>query len=298
MLQNNPDIDSIIEVATKIAQSKNHEYVTLEHLLLSMVTYQPFTETLSSFGCIVDEMQREIDTYLDKQTYLSNKGFDPVPKKTHSLERVFNRAFTQVLFSGRQTMQLVDLYLSLMNEERSHVRYFLLKYGVERAAFVEHWNKVNDSPKDGKSKRSRSAVDGILEEHCENLNEQAERGEIDPVIGRELEIEEITQVLAKRNKSNVLMVGDPGVGKTAIAEGLARNIVNGNVPEYLKGFVVYNLDIGSLLAGSKYRGEFEEKLKDVIRALNTKGKCILFIDEAHQMKGAGGEHKVVWTLLI
>jgi ATP-dependent Clp protease ATP-binding subunit ClpA len=151
---------------------------------------------------------------------------------------------------------------------------------------VDYWNKNYVDPK-GK-KKVRNAVDNILEEYCDNLNELAEAGKIDPVIGRESEIDEISHVLAKRNKSNVLMVGDPGVGKTAIAEGLALNIVTGDVPKYLEDYTVYNLDIGSLLAGSKYRGEFEEKLKDVIKALNAKGKCILFIDEAHQMRGAGG----------
>ena len=127
----------------------------------------------------------------------------------------------------------------------------------------------------------------ILKEYCTDLNALATEGKIDPVIGRDYEIDEIAQVLAKRNKSNILMVGDPGVGKTAIAEGLALNIFNKQVPDYLQDYTVYNLDIGSLLAGSKYRGEFEEKLKEVIKALTVKGKCILFIDEAHQMQGAG-----------
>jgi ATP-dependent Clp protease ATP-binding subunit ClpA len=130
-------------------------------------------------------------------------------------------------------------------------------------------------------------ADKILEEFCTNLNQQVKEGKIDPVIGREYELEEIAQVLARRHKSNVLMIGDPGVGKTAIAEGLAHKIIHGEVPEYLKEYTVYNLEIGSLLAGSKYRGEFEEKFKDVMTALTQKGKTILFIDEAHQMQGAG-----------
>jgi len=286
MLQTNPEINTIIETATECAATKNHEYVTLEHLLLAMVNHPPFKHIIEQFGADASGLIEDLESYLDLQTYLISQGYDIVPKKTHSLERVFNRAFTQVLFSGRQHMQVIDLFLSIMSEEKSHARYYLVKYGLERKKLVDFWNSNYTEQKE-KKKSKTNAADTILQEYCENLNELAESGEIDPVIGRENEIDEITQVLAKRNKSNVLMVGDPGVGKTAIAEGLALNIVTGDVPDYLKDHTVYNLDIGSLLAGSKYRGEFEEKLKDVIKALNIKGKAILFIDEAHQMRGAG-----------
>ena len=285
MLQTNPEIETIIESATKLAAGKNHEYVTLEHLLTAMVTHGPFNNILTNFGGDIENLVKDLDGYLDTQTFLVSKGYDIVPKKTHSLERVFNRAFTQVLFSGRQHMQVIDLFLSIMAEDKSHARYYLVKYGLDRSKLVEFWNENYVEPKS--AKRARNAVDSILEEFCDNLNEEARNGTIDPVIGRDVEIDEIAQVLAKRNKSNVLMVGDPGVGKTAIAEGLALKIINEQVPEYLKDHTVYNLDIGNLLAGSKYRGEFEEKLKDVIKALNVKGKAILFIDEAHQMRGAG-----------
>ena len=284
-VQTNPEIETIIANATSVAISKNHEYVTLEHLLQGMLSYDLFADFLSLFGADIDNMQQELDVYLDKQEYLKSKVYDIVPKKTHSLERVFNRAYTQVLFSGRQSLQTIDLFLSIMTEDKSYACYIMSKYGIERNRLVNLWNKTYSDTKS--AKRQRSKADDILEEYCDNLNQWAEAGEIDPVIGREYEIEEISQVLAKRNKSNILMVGDPGVGKTAIAEGLALNIVNGDVPEYLKDFTVYNLDISSLLAGSKYRGEFEEKVKDVIKALNTKGKCVLFIDEAHTMRGAG-----------
>ena len=287
MIQPNPEIQQIIDKATEFAVNKNHEYVTLEHLILAMITNEPFHHIIVDFGCDVEGLVTELDLYLDRQTHLISKGYDIVPKKTHSLERVFNRAFTQVLFSGRQQMQTIDIYLSVMSEDKSHARYYLTKYGLDRKHLVDFWNKNHAEPKAHNKKANRNAAENILNEYCDNLNEFAEAGIIDPVIGRELEIDEITQVLAKRNKSNILMVGDPGVGKTAIAEGLAKNIVEGNVPEYLKDYTVYNLDIGSLLAGSKYRGEFEEKLKDVINALGRKGKTILFIDEAHTMRGAG-----------
>ena len=285
MLETNPEIQSIIESATLKAAEKNHEYVTLEHLVLAMLTHAPFNSIVTKFGCDTDKLISEVEGYLDQQTYLVSKGYDIVPKKTHSLERVFNRAFTQVLFSGRKNMQTIDLYLSIMSEEKSHARHYLVKFGLDRKTLVEFWNKTHVEPKT--NKRTRDMSDEILAEYCENLNKIALAGTVDPVIGRELELEEITHVLAKRNKSNILMVGDPGVGKTAIAEGLALKIVGGQVPEYLKDHTVYSLDIGSLLAGSKYRGEFEEKLKDVLKALNQKGKTILFIDEAHTMHGAG-----------
>ena len=285
-MQSNPEIDVIVQAASDLATKRNHEYVTLEHLLLAMIGHDSFNTILNDFGADVESLQQDLEDYLAKQNHIVSTGYDIVPKKTHSLERVFNRAFTQVLFSGRQHMQVIDLYLSLMSEDKSHAQYFLTKYGLERGKLVDFWNNNYVEPK-GKTKKSSNSHDAILDEYCENLNDHADEGKIDPVIGREGELEEIIHVLAKRNKSNILMVGDPGVGKTAIAEGLARNIVHGMVPDYLRDFTVYNLDIGSLLAGSKYRGEFEEKLKEVIKALQSKGKCILFIDEAHQMRGAG-----------
>jgi ATP-dependent Clp protease ATP-binding subunit ClpA len=249
-----------------------------------MVKQEGFTNVLINEGYDISALEQELIDYLDSDQSLVSDNVD-VPKKTHSLERVFNRAFTQVLFSGRQHMQVIDLYLSILTEEKSYARYFLLKYGLEKNKILTIWN--NNYSQSQTKKKSKSQIDVILDEFCINLNELAENNEIDPVIGRDLELEEITNVLAKRNKSNVLLVGDPGVGKTAIAEGLALHIIKENVPKYLIGYTVYNLDIGSLLAGSKYRGEFEEKLKEIIKALQKKGKCILFIDEAHQMRGAG-----------
>ena len=181
---------------------------------------------------------------------------------------------------GRQTIHITDLYLSISKETHSHSAYFLNKYGVEPEKVVETYNK-------GKNKKSGSYATKTLEEYCTNLNEQAASGKIDPVIGRESELADVTQILARKNKCNVLLVGDAGVGKTAIAEGLALNIVNDNVPKFLKGHEVYSLNIGSLLAGTKYRGDFEERLQEIMAAATELGNVILFIDEAHQMRGAG-----------
>jgi len=287
MIQPNPEIEVIVKAATEHARNLNHEYVTLEHLLRSTVVYQPFNELLENYGVDTAGLIQDLDEYLSTQNYMVSASASVEPKKTHSLERVFNRAFTQVLFSGRQHMQIIDLYVSIAAENNSHAHYFLLKYGLEdRQKLVDYYGQNYSNRRSRKMATNIKATE-VLNEYCTNLNTVAEEGNIDPVIGRENEIDEIAQVLAKRNKSNVLLIGDPGVGKTAIAEGLARNIVEGAVPAYLKEYTVYNLDIGTLLAGSKYRGDFEEKLQDVIQALISKGKCILFIDEAHQMRGAG-----------
>ena len=285
MLQTQPEIDNIIETATKLAINKNHEYVTLEHLLHAMISHDIFVELSKKLEVNHEKLLSDIESYLDSQTPLISNGYDIVPKKTHTLERVFNRAFTQVLFSGRSNLQVIDIYLSMCAEDKSHARYFLMKYGLDKDRVINYWNNtyVEQKPK----KKQKSQIDTLLETYCENLTEMAKAQKLDPVIGRDTEIEEIVNILAKRNKCNVLMVGDPGVGKTAIAEGLAVKIAEDDVPEYLKDYSVYNLDISTLLAGSKYRGEFEEKIKHVLKGLELKGKCILFIDEAHQMRGAG-----------
>jgi ATP-dependent Clp protease ATP-binding subunit ClpA len=280
-----PEVDKIVELATQLATDKNHTYLTLEHLSVVMINYNTLGNLCQSFGVDTESLTKELSDYLDNQSGLVSKNHDVVPKKTRTLERVFNRALTQVLFSGRQHLLPIDLMLSIVDEDTSYASYLLRKYGIERHALINFYNKEN-KPASTK-KKVQNQADTILNKYCDNLNLKAEEGKIDPVIGRDTEITEIVEVLAKRNKSNILMVGDPGVGKTAIAEGLALKIINQEVPEYLLDHTVYNLDIGNLLAGSKYRGEFEEKFQDVMEALVEKGKCILFIDEAHTMRGAG-----------
>jgi len=286
MIQPNPEIEVIIDLATAKAKTLGHEYVTLEHLLYGVMNYEPFNKFIQNYGVDSTGMINDIDQYLAKQTHIvGNQPIDP--RRTHGVERTLNRALTQVLFSARRNLTVIDLLISISQENTSHAAYFLLKYGIEdRDDLIRYYNEFYNAKAGRKTANTAKATE-ILQEYCTDLNEQATEGKIDPVIGREHELEEITHVLAKRNKSNILMVGDPGVGKTAIAEGLALKIIKKEVPEYLEDYTVYNLDIGSLLAGSKYRGEFEEKFKDVVRALTVKGKCILFIDEAHQMQGAG-----------
>ena len=284
-MQNNPEIEYIVDSAVKLARGFQHEYVISEHLLLAMVRHTPFRKCLDGFGVEVDLMDAEISSYLGSLQSLVNSNTEIQPKKTQSLERLFNRANVQVMFTGRRTLTIIDMYLSIMSESNSHAQYFLLKYGVKKVEFVEYWQKTYNHS--AAQKMTNDQADDVLTEYCTNLSTAAKKNQLEPMIGRAKELEEMIAVLARRFKANVLMVGDPGVGKTAIIEGLAQEVEAGRVPEFLKGHEVWSLEIGSLLAGSKYRGEFEEKFKAVIAALESKKKCILFIDEAHTMRGAG-----------
>jgi ATP-dependent Clp protease ATP-binding subunit ClpA len=282
-MQNNPEIEQIIESAIRLARELHHEYVMTEHVLLAMVRHDPFRRVLEKFGINVPLLDTELDAYLQSCVHLV-KNKEVQPKKTNAMERVFNRALTQVLFTGRRSMTTLDLYLAMMSENNSHAHYFLLKYGVKKSEFADFWQQ---NYKQSDVLLTDQQATEILSEHCVNLTAMALENRLEPMIGRSSELDEMITALARKFKANVLLVGDPGVGKTAIVEGLAQEIAAERVPEFLRGHEVWSLEVGSLLAGSKYRGEFEEKFKQVIGALEAKKNCILFIDEAHTMKGAG-----------
>jgi ATP-dependent Clp protease ATP-binding subunit ClpA len=281
---NNPEIEHIVEQSVKIAREKKHEYVLTEHLLLALIRHPTFRRTLDKYGVEITKMDQEVDDYLNGLMHLVKDHEDLQPRKTQTLERLFNRANVQAMFTGRRQLSVVDIYLSIMAETNSHAHYFLLKYGVKKTDFADFCQK-NYAQND--VRMSDVQATDILNEYCTNLTEQAKNDQLEPLIGRQTELHEMITVMARRFKANVLMVGDPGVGKTCIVDGLAQEIVAGRVPEFIKDHEVWGLEIGSLLAGSKYRGEFEEKFKAVIAALEAKKKCVLFIDEAHTMKGAG-----------
>lgn len=287
---NSPEIETLVAKAVALAEERNHQYVTIEHMLLSLVTYAPFTRCLEQFGVEVTSLIDDITVYLKDQAVLEAKHSPVTPLRTNALERAINRSITQVLFSGRKQVTTGDLYLAILSETNSHAAYFLQKYGVTKNEFVPFWHKNYKTTVADQPALTTTEADEILKEYTTNLTELARTGKLDPLVGRDTEVANIIDILAKRYKSNVLLVGDPGVGKTAIAEGIATRIVNDEVPDFLMDHELYSLEIGSLLAGSKYRGDFEEKVRNIIDALVSKKNAILFIDEAHQMRGAGASN--------
>lgn len=286
MLEPNKDLEKIFEHAVKVASVNNHEYVTLEHFLYSMLNNENFAGILSSFGADVKVLKEEVESFITNDLRDIVNPDISKPKKTVTVDRVLNRTFTHVMFSGRQIIEPVDCFISMFAEKKSQANYFIRKANIDKDAFVD-FIKKEISREETEEAPANPQLERMILQFCTNLSARAKSKKIDPVIGREKEIEEIQLVLARRTKANAILIGDPGVGKTAIAEGLARKIYEGNVPKFIKEHTVYSLDISALLAGSKYRGDFEERLKTVINGLEKKGNCILFIDEAHMMNGAG-----------
>ena len=289
MLEPNKDLEAIFERAVSVASKYKHEYITLEHFLYSLVIDKKFNELLNSYGAETKELKANLENFIEQDLKeIVIDSLDGKPKKTHTVDRMLNRAFTQVLFSGRSYIEPIDCFISLFSEKKSHASYFMKIAKIEKDKFIDFIQRESSSVEEAESEEVNSRqLEKIIVQFCANLTAKAKSKKIDPVIGREKEIEELTLVLARRQKSNVMLIGDPGVGKTAIAEGLARKIVEGAVPKFIKDHTVYSLDISAMLAGSKYRGDFEERLKMVIGALEKKKNCILFIDEAHMMSGAG-----------
>jgi ATP-dependent Clp protease ATP-binding subunit ClpA len=288
MLQPNKDLEQIFESAVNLAGEHHHEYITLEHFLHSLCTNDSFAKILTNFGADVKTLTEDVKKFIEEELKdLINPQVDR-PKKTHTVDKVLNRAFTHVLFSGRQVIEPIDCFISMFAEKKSYATHFIKKANIDKDKFLNFIQHETPKEEEEQSIRGRNPqIEKMLSQFCTNLTAKAKAKKIDPVIGREKELEEMQLVLARRNKANVMLIGDPGVGKTAIAEGLARKIVEGIVPKFIQEHTVYNLDISSLLAGSKYRGDFEERLKMIINAIEKKGNCILFIDEAHMMNGAG-----------
>ena len=287
MVEPSKELQLVFDKSIKDAQKLQHEYVTIEHLLYGMFCEENFVNVITMFGADVDYIKANLEHHL--KTQCDDIKIDETkfkPKKTATVERVLNRAFTQTLFAGRTHIELTDVLLSILSERKSISAYYLEKGKVDKQKFADFINNELEEEFDTEEEMSGEARKA-LRAFTTNLNDQVKRGKVDPIIGRGEELERLALALGRRAKNNVLMVGDPGVGKTAIAEGLAYNIEQGTVPEFLKEYKVYNLDIGAMLAGSKYRGDFEERFKLVLQGLTKQGKTIMFVDEAHMMSGAG-----------
>jgi len=287
MVEPSDNLQAVFEKAIDTAKKLHHEYLTIEHLLFAMLLDDSFSNSIKGFGSDSEQLKQQLLVYL--QTKCGEITIEDIvvkPKKTQSVERVLNKAFTQVLFNGRQRIEPTDVFLAMMSEKRSWAYYYITEADIQKEKFSEYLNNSAEIPGDEESGQ-QSGGDKALSAFTTNLNDQVKKNKIDPVIGRVDELENIALSMGRRSKNNVILVGDPGVGKTAIAEGLAFNIVKGAVPEFLKDYTVYNLDISAMLAGSKYRGDFEERFKAVVKALQKKGKTVLFIDEAHMISGAG-----------
>jgi ATP-dependent Clp protease ATP-binding subunit ClpA len=284
--ENNGRINEVIAKAFQEALSREHEYVTLEHILRVMLDEEEIKDVLTELQVDVIALRDEIDNWLREQEDIRVEGVTK-PRKTATLERCFNRAYTQAIFTGRGHMEPLDLLISISSEKNSHANFFLVKNGVTKDAIIGYVGRL----KDGRSKESKGAKkrdsEKILAKYTTNLNKAAEKQLIDPLIGREKEVFRLAQTLTRKKKNNAIMVGEPGVGKTAIVEGLAVAIIRNEVPEVLKGKTVYSLDLGKLMAGTRYRGDFEERMQHVLEALEERDDAILFIDEIHMIMGAG-----------
>jgi ATP-dependent Clp protease ATP-binding subunit ClpA len=286
--------------ALAYANERRHEYATLEHLLLALTEDQDAVAVLRACGVDLDKLRSDLGEYLDNElaNLITNRGEDAKP--TAGFQRVLQRAAIHVQSSGREEVTGANVLVALFSERESHAVYFLqeqemtrfdavnyISHGIAKAPGRSETRRVAGADEDAAAEKVVKKGTEALEAYCVNLNKKAASGKIDPLIGREQEVERTIQILCRRSKNNPLYVGDPGVGKTAIAEGLARRIVNGEVPDVLETAVIFSLDMGALLAGTRYRGDFEERLKAVLSELEAQDNAVLFIDEIHTVIGAG-----------
>ncbi|BDR14032.1 ATP-dependent Clp protease ATP-binding subunit ClpA [Vibrio sp. STUT-A11] len=295
----NKELESSLNSAFARARDKRHEFMTVEHLLLALLENDAAKEALLACKADLDALRNELDIFIDQTTPLipeSDETRETQP--TLSFQRVLQRAVFHVQSSGRNEVTGANVLVAIFSEQESHAAYLLKKNDISRldiVNFISHGitkaSGASEDPSSPGSFSSESADDSNAEERLEsfatNLNQVAKAGNIDPLIGRDKELERTIQVLCRRRKNNPLLVGEAGVGKTAIAEGLAWRIVEGQVPEVIENSVIYSLDIGSLLAGTKYRGDFEKRFKTILKQLEKEEDAILFIDEIHTIIGAG-----------
>ena len=293
-------LEQVLHRAIKLASDRHHEYATLEHLLLALLDDSDAAQVMKACNVELDALRRSLLKYVDHEllTLVIEDGEDAKP--TTGFQRVVQRAVLHVQNSGRDEVTGANVLVALFTERESHAVYFLqeqnmtrldavsyISHGIAKRPGMTQQKAARGSDEDEDSEKPAKQGNDALEAYCVNLNEKAKAGRIDPLIGRDAEVERTIQILCRRQKNNPLFVGDPGVGKTAIAEGLARKIVKHDVPEVLQTSTIYALDMGALIAGTRYRGDFEERLKSVVKELEGIVGAILFIDEIHTVIGAG-----------
>jgi ATP-dependent Clp protease ATP-binding subunit ClpA len=288
------ELEVSLHMAFVEARQKRHEFITVEHLLLALLDNPSAAEVLRACAADIEGLRKELVTFINEHTptVAGNDEIDTQP--TLGFQRVIQRAILHVQSSGKKEVTGANVLVAIFGEKDSHAVFFLQRQNVSRldvVNFISHGITKTPQAK-GKEEQAEAEVesqekDGALESFTQNLNQLALTGKIDPLIGRDRELERVIQTLCRRRKNNPLLVGEAGVGKTAIAEGLARHIIEGRVPEILANATVYCLDMGALLAGTKYRGDFEQRLKGVLKQLADNPNAILFIDEIHTLIGAG-----------
>ena len=290
------ELEVSLHMAFVEARQKQHEFITVEHLLLAMLDNPSAAEVLKACGVDLDELRGVLTDFINEHTPRLAAHSDADTQPTQGFQRVIQRAILHVQSSGKKEVTGANVLVAVFGEKESHAVYFLNQRGVTRLDVVNYIaHGITKTPQQKQDKASDAKDDseggsesqGALDAYTVNLNGMARSGKIDPLIGRAHELERVIQVLCRRRKNNPLLVGEAGVGKTAIAEGLARRINEGDIPELLKEYQVYSLDMGALLAGTKYRGDFEQRLKAVLKQLAENPKSILFIDEIHTIIGAG-----------
>jgi ATP-dependent Clp protease ATP-binding subunit ClpA len=295
------ELEQTLHNALGESSRRKHEYATLEHLLLALTSDDHASQVMVACGVDLEELKATVTTYLDNELDALKTDTETDPSPTAGFQRVVQRAILHVQSSGREEVTGANVLVAMFSERESYAVYFLQQQDMSRldaVSYISHGvgkGTATPEPREtkgaeeekGQKAETKSKGESALKQFCVNLNEKARSGKVDPLIGRTAEVDRTVQILCRRSKNNPLYVGDPGVGKTAIAEGLARKIVEGDVPDVLKPAVIYSLDMGALLAGTRYRGDFEERLKQVVTDLEKLPHAVLFIDEIHTVIGAG-----------
>ncbi len=294
------NLEESLHRAIALASERKHEYATLEHLLFALTEDRDAVAVLRACGVDIEKLQKELSEYLDGELEMLVASLVEDPKPTAGFQRVLQRAAIHVQSSGREEVTGANVLVAMFSERESHAVYYLqsqdmtrfdavnyISHGIAKVPGNSEQPGVSGADEDVSAEKVNKKGNEALDAYCVNLNQKASDGKIDPLIGRKTEIDRTIQVLCRRTKNNPLYVGDPGVGKTAIAEGLARRIINEEVPAVLQDATIYALDMGALLAGTRYRGDFEERLKAVIKELEEEEGAVLFIDEIHTVIGAG-----------